>query len=62
MLFEFQNAWIFLGFTLDFSDIGLLDKDSSDTDFDLLETDIDSLPVHISLVSITSRRQPQDIS
>ena len=29
---------------------------------DMLETDIDSFPVNLLLVSITSARQPQNIS
>ena len=74
MLFEFQNtinieiiwffnaSWISLGFALDFLDIGLFDKDLSNTDSDLLGTDTDSFPVHILLVSITSGRRPEDIS
>ena len=40
MLFEFQNNAfsIFLEFFLDLSDIGLLDRDLSDTDLNMLDT------------------------
>ena len=42
--------------------LNFLDKDFSDADLYLLETDIDFLPVKILLVSKTSGRPPQDIS
>ena len=45
-----------------FLDIGLFDKDLSNTDLDLLGTDIDSFPGQILLVSIKSGRRPEDIS
>ena len=48
-------------FALDLLDIGFLDSDFSDRNLDMLETDIDSFPVNILLVSKTSGRWPQDI-
>ena len=51
-------SWLFLGFALYLLDIGLLDKDLSDIDLYLLETDIDSFPVSILL---SSRRLEDDL-
>ena len=51
-----------LGFDLDLSDIGLLDKDLSNADSNFLETDIDSFPLNILSVFKTSGRRPQNIS
>ena len=48
-----------LGFDLDLSDIGLLDKDLSNADSNFLETDIDSFPLNILSVFKTSGRRPQ---
>ena len=46
MLFEFKKYWAlingFFGFTIDLTDIGLLDKNLSDTDSNLFKTNIDS--------------------
>ena len=65
---EYQNycvlineSWICLGFAVDLLGIGLVDKDLSDTDLDLLETDRDFFPVNILLVSKLSRRHHEEV-
>ena len=58
----FNASCISLRFALDLSDIRLLDRDLSDTDLNLLETDIDSFPVNILLASKKSGRLLQGIS
>ena len=65
---EYQNycvlineSLICLGFAVDLLDIGLVDKDLSDTDLDLLETDRDSFPVNILLFSKLSRRHHEEV-
>ena len=66
---EYQNCWVLinvswicLGFALDLSEIGLLVRNLSDTDLDLLETDIDSVPVNMLMFSKTSGRRLQNLS